>query len=231
MSTDPRIDEGVAGLQEFIKARSPQKQVGWKLGFGSPSGRAALKISHPLVGALFTDGEHDSNQPLEIDDCSRPMIEAEIVAWIGADISETASEDEIFSAIRSLQPGIEIADLAFQPDDLVRVMSTNIYHRNWIVSKPNDASSPNLVSFDDLSVNISHNETMWENISDPQELTGSILSGIKSCAEVASHIGRGLIAGDFIFLGSVIPPQLLNPGDIFSVGLEGSGSVSVTISG
>jgi len=228
MSTDLRINQGVAGLQAFIKSRSPQKQVGWKLGFGSPSGREALKISQPLVGALFMDGEHDCSQPLEIDDCSRPMIEAEIVAWIGADISQTASEDEIFSAIHSLQPGIEIANVAFPPSDLVRVMASNIYHRNWIVSRP--MTSPNAFDLGDLSVNVSHNEKLWENISDPQEMTGSIIAGIKSCAEVASKIGRGLLTGDFIFLGSVIPPQPLNAGDIFTVGLEGSGSVSVIIS-
>jgi len=55
---DPRLLAGIEGLRIYIEMDSPQQQLGWKIGFGSPGGLAALNISGLLVGALISQGHH-----------------------------------------------------------------------------------------------------------------------------------------------------------------------------
>jgi len=78
-------------------------------------------------------------------------------------------------------------------------------------------------------LHVSHNDTLCEKIKDPQAMTGSILAGIRQVADAAADLGRGLRPGDLVFLGSVIPMQILQLGDRFTVKLSGAGAVSLEV--
>ena len=60
----------------------------------------------------------------------------------------------------------------------------------------------------------------------PEQLTGSMLAGLAQCHAVAEALGRGLLAGDIVFLGSVIPPIPVVAGE-FSVAFQEGNGIAV----
>ena len=58
MTTDQRIVRGMSRQRDLRLARIDEgaRQVGWKVGFGSPSALALLGIDRPLVGFLLDTG-------------------------------------------------------------------------------------------------------------------------------------------------------------------------------
>lgn len=200
MITDEINALGVAIAREESLGRN---QVGWKLGFGSDQGKALLGLSRPLVGALFDDGRAEVGSILDVSDLVNPMVEPEIAAWIRSDVAPDAGPDEVVTAVGSLVPAVELADVRFAPERAVDVLAGNIYQKRWIAIAGDDAGwgvGP------DRRVDISFGHQSWRQEA-PEAMTGSLIDGLLECASVAHALGRPLSSGDVIFLGSVIPPQ------------------------
>ena len=51
MLDQEQLDALKIAIEKEIKIGN--RQVGWKLGFGSPAGLVALNIDRPLIGGLF----------------------------------------------------------------------------------------------------------------------------------------------------------------------------------
>ena len=102
-----------------------QKQVGWKLGFGSPAALKALNTSKPLIGGLFDAGELDSGSTTDVSKMTKPCLEAEIAAHISSDIPENATKEQIMNCVDSLVPAIELVDFHTPPSDAETILSDN----------------------------------------------------------------------------------------------------------
>lgn len=219
--------EHVSTLSAAISAytRRGDQQVGWKLGFGSEQGKQTLGIDSPLVGALFESGRREPGADIAFADLTAPMVEPEIAAWIGADCPADASPDQLMASVSSLVPAIELADLSFAPSDPVEVLRGNIYQAAWVVA-PDDGSGWGVGG--DQSVRIVFGDQQWSQRK-PESMTGSLVENLAQCNAVAHELGRGLLAGDVVFLGSVIPPQRVFPAS-FAVTLADGRSVTATFS-
>ena len=110
-----------------------QKQIGWKLGFGSPAALKSLNTSKPLIGGLFDVGELISGTTTDVREMSKPSLEAEIAAYIGSDIPKNATEIQIIDSIESLVPAIELVDFHTPPSDPETILSDNIFQRGWVM--------------------------------------------------------------------------------------------------
>jgi len=214
-------DEQVAALAEAISQRTDRgwKQVGWKLGFGSETGKQALGIDEPLVAALFDAGARQPGARVEFGALSKPMVEPEIAAWMGIDTAVDASHDDLRAAVSSLVPAIEVADVAFAPQDPVEVLRGNIYQWSWIAAA-DDGSGWGAGG--EQTIQVTFADEHWSQ-DEPESMTGSLLEGLAQCNAVAHRLGRGLRAGDVVFLGSVIPPQPIVAGDFRVTFADGRG--------
>ncbi|MBL6835002.1 MAG: hypothetical protein ISQ77_06590, partial [Candidatus Nanopelagicales bacterium] len=223
-------DEEVAALSAAISEREDRgwRHVGWKLGFGSPTGMETLGLTKPLVGALFDAGREIPGATIPCDHMWVPMVEPEIAAWVGGGTSANASADDLMSAISSLVPAIEVADVTFAPDSSVKVVRENIYQYGWTVADDDESGWAEVRG---RTIDITYGGEQWSQ-DDPESMTGSLVEGLVQCNDVAHRLGRGILAGDVVFLGSVIPPQPIREKRLEIHFLDGRGvSATFTRSG
>ena len=201
-----------------------EKQIGWKLGFGSPGGLRALGISRPLVGALFDKGEIIDGNEIDISSMADPRVEAEIAAHIDKDIPNDATFNQIKASVSSLVPAIELVDFHSPPSNPVNVLSDNIYQRGWVISPCCDSRWQE--GANGLSISVSMADEIWEPFNDIESQIGLLSDNLDECNKIASSLGRGILGGDIILLGSVIPPHPIN-GKEFVVDMAGRGRISL----
>lgn len=213
-------------IETALKSRTQagQKQIGWKLGFGSPAALKALNTSKPLIGALFDAGGLESGSTTDVSEMTKPLLEAEIAAHISSDIPKNATKEQITNCVASLVPAIELVDFHKPPSDAETILSDNIFQRGWVIlPSTNSGWSDGATG---LEIRIRQGEETWEPATDIEAKIGQITDGLIECNRVACALGRGIIKGDIVLLGSVIPPHPSN-GTEFSVSIPGIGEVSL----
>jgi len=221
-STDARVASGLAAQRELLDARlrSGARQSGWKIGFGSPSGLELLGLDAPLMGHLLAKSEilapdraePDQAEPARIalTGWTKPVIEAEIAAWIGADIPPGTSPDAIHEFLAGVGPAIEMADLDHAPADPHRILAGNIFQRAYLLGAPDSELSIEDISA--LNASFTHSDEIVE-VTDATALTGNLRQVLAHAANTAPALGRGLQAGDVILLGSIITPRPVSVGE------------------
>ena len=213
-------------IEKALNARKQegQKQIGWKLGFGSPAALKSLNTSKPLIGGLFDVGELISGTTTDVREMSKPSLEAEIAAYIGSDIPENATDNQIMESIESLVPAIELVDFHTPPSDPETILSDNIFQRGWVMFPSTNKGWSNGAK--GLEIHIRQGDQIWEPAKDIEAKIGSILDGLIECNSIANALGRGILKGDIVLLGSVIPPHPSN-GSEFSVTIPSIGEVNL----
>jgi len=226
MTEDPRIVEGMSRQRDLLRSHLDRgdTQVGWKLGFGSPGGLELLSLDAPLVGFLLASAERPDGCTVDVADWRAPVVESEIAVRLGADLPAGSGPDEVISAVTSLIPALELADVDPPPSDVAEILAGDIFQRLFILGDEDGAgwrAGPA-----SLRADVTHG-LGTQAVDDLQALTGDILGNLAHCARVADRFGRGLRAGDIVFMGSVVPPAPLVPGDSASFRLAGHPPVSV----
>lgn len=208
-----RVAAGLAAQRAVLSERidAGARQVGWKIGFGSPSGLALLHLDAPLMGHLLDSGELSEPASAAIDDWTGPVIEAEIAAWIGADVPSEVSAASVHEYLGGLGAAIELADLDHAPADPERILAGNIFQRSFLLGSPDPDLTIEQVS--GLRARFTHNDETIE-VAEPCALTGDLRVVLAHAARTAPLLGRGLQAGDVILLGSIIVPRKVAPGDV-----------------
>jgi len=201
---DPRIAAGMRA-QRDLRARylrEGAKQIGWKVGFGAPAAKEKLRIDMPVIGFLLDRALLPSGARVSIAGWRKPVAEAEIAAYIGADLSGGADRATVRSAIAAIGPAIELADMDREPDDLAAVLAGDIFQRHVILG-PRDESRAG-AKLDGLAVRVTRSG---------KANTGEIVAVVQHVASVAAALGDGVCAGQFIICGSVTAPMFLETGE------------------
>lgn len=223
---EPAVEAGLAAQRRMLDAElaGGEELVGWKVGFGSPSGLTLLALSGPVVGHLLASGEVPNNTSVTVDGWHRPVVEAEIVVWIGADIPAGTSPEAVGDYVRAVGPAIELADVDHPPADVERILAGNIYHRAYILGVADETTS--LADAAILSAEFHHAGEQVE-VADPTELVGELGAVLARTARLAPLLGRGLRAGDVVLMGSIIAPRPVAPGESCRYRLGGFPELSV----
>ena len=224
---DNRIAEGMkAQLLSRQKAISDgAKPIGWKVGFGARAMLDRLNLEKPLVGFLTDRGRVPSGETVSLAGWVKPVAEPEIAVHIGSDLA-SGGEAAVRAAIKAIGPAIELADLDPPPDDVAKALAGNIYQRRVIVG-PADASRAG-GKLDGIRLVVRRNGAEVANTTDLEASTGKILAIVGHVAEVLSHFGERLKAGEFVICGSVVPAFFLEASDNeFAYDLEPVGLISV----
>ncbi|HET9422020.1 MAG TPA: fumarylacetoacetate hydrolase family protein [Nocardioides sp.] len=205
-----RQDELAAGAQH----------LGWKVGFGSPAGMAALGIDRPLVGFLTSDRLLTSGATVSLAGWTRPLFEAEVVVRLGDDIGPDATAGDALAAVDGWATAIELADLDRAPDDIEAVLAGNVYHRHVLLGelgpqRPGPAFT------------VRRNGVEVTGTSEPEELTGELGWVLATTASTVAAAGGALLAGDVVITGSVVPPVPVAAGEAWHVSVPGRSGVEV----
>ena len=216
---DYRITRGIDALKLKLKNDLNQGalHVGWKLAFGSPAGLSNLQIAKPLVGYLLDRNEISTGSTIKISTWSKPVGEAEIAIYFGKDIPHSASTNDVLSCISALGPAIEIADLDPLTTDPESILAGDIYQRHYILGQRDTSRCGG--NIEGLAAQVMLPNGLTVTVENLQELTGQIPMILHHFAQVAQEINGGVKAGQFLLIGSIVPPIAISAGESFSYSL------------
>ena len=215
VTADARVDRGMRRLLALRDERvaGGARQVGWKLGFGSPPARAALSLDEPLVGFLLDGGMLPDGATVSLEGWRNPMLEAEIAVHLGPGAS-----------IAGVSAAIELADLHPMPADVEEILAGGIYTRHVVLGPvvPGRATSDGVVA------RIVVDGAEVAATDDVTELVGGLAENVRSAAATLGAHGESLRDGEFLMSGSVFPPLPVKPGQRVEVSLEPLGRLGLT---
>jgi 2-oxo-3-hexenedioate decarboxylase len=187
------------------------KQVGWKLGFGSPTGLSNLELDAPLVGYLLEERNLPNGAAVDIKEWVRPVGEAEVAIYFGRNIPSGASEKFVMDSVTAIGPAIELADLDFTPTDPTRILASDIFQRNYILGARDDSRSGGDIR--GLVAQILMPDGREVVVSELEELIGALPTIVTHGVDVVGELSGGIKSGEFLIVGSIVPPIALKPGD------------------
>lgn len=125
------------GMVNFLKTEDPV--IGYKAGLTSAGGQAKFNVDGPLMGALFSSGKWDANQPIQIKNYHKLMLETEIGFILSQDIQHPVSKDSVLTYVAAVVPVIELPNLAYPNVKKltgVDLIATNVASNAVIIGSP-----------------------------------------------------------------------------------------------
>jgi len=225
MEPDERI---AAGMREQLavrdeRVRAGERQIGWKIGFGSPAALTALRIDRPLVGFLMERGLLEDGATVVVEDWAKPMLEAEIAVHLARDVAPDATWEQVRDAIGGLSAAIELADVSPPPEDPRAILAGNIFHRHVLLG-PVD---PDRSTGEGIGGRILRDGEEIVATDDPAAATGELVEVVRLTAELLGALGERLRAGEVVITGAVVPAQPVAPGQELRVELGPLGGLSL----
>ena len=214
---DQRLDNGMRNQKILFRKSidNGDSQDGWKLGFGSETGKKNLGITNPLVGFLLASGKISNNSTIDTSTWTVPLAETEIAIYFDKDIEEVIDYKQV---VTSFGPAIELADLSFEPKDPEKILDCNIYQKNFILGERKQ-----LIDLDQLTAKVND-----KIITDLSNLTGTLDELLPSFIATALKTYGKILKDQFVILGSVVPPIRLGSGQTVTYELQGFSTLSVS---
>jgi len=225
------LDERIAaGMRDQLAVRDERlrggaRQIGWKVGFGSPAAAAALEIDRPLVGFLIDGGLVLDGATVPVAGWAVPMLEPEIAARMARDVVPGARWADVRDAIGGLSAAIELADVDPPPRDVRAILAGNIFHRNVMLG-PVDRERRTAQG---IAARVVIDGEQAAQTDDPAKLAGELVEVVRLTAELLEICGERLRAGEVVITGSVVPPLPVAPGQRVQVDLAPLGTLTVQL--
>ena len=222
-----------AGLQAHFDAiekriSGGEERLGFKVALNAPAAQKNIGIPYSLVAGLTKTTIRPNGDTMSLAGMTGPAVEAEVAVWLGADIAPDASVAEAAAAVSQWAPAIEVVDINRPFDQLQDILTEGVFHKAVIFGEPK-APAPGA----DLS-GIQARATLGdESVADvdARTATGHAPEVLVHVAKLLDQAGQRLRAGDVVILGAMNPLTRPEPGQRFTVGLAGLGSVSVDFTG
>ena len=219
-SGDARIDAGLSALAHYREGMvsAGETQVGWKIGFGSPSGLELLGLDGPIIGVLWASGAASATSPVAVMGWTAPVVECEVAAYLASDISPGTPASAIDARVGAWGPAFEFADIDEPPRDVALVLQGNIFQRGYLLGPAQQGMTSHAVMSLVADVTV---DGAAQRVSQLTALTGHLAEVIARAADLAPDVGRPLRAGDLILTGSIVTPIAVKPGTEVVYALEG----------
>lgn len=133
---------------------------------------------------------HRRWQCQSIDGWTKPAVEAELAIHMGRDLTGTTDRATTRSAMASLGPAIELADVNFPPDDVESILAGNIYNRHVILGQTDSSRAG--CNLNGLIGRISYNTEELPSITDLQAFTGDMIDIVSHVAALLFTLGERL---------------------------------------
>lgn len=215
-TTDARIEAGMRAqlARRSAMLASGRRHLGWKLGFGPAAAMQRLGTTAPLVGFLTDGSLLESGTTCSIAGWKRAMLEPEIAAHIGGE-----------GQIAALGVAIEIADLDPDVQDVEAILAGDIFHRHVLLGPP--VSSRAGGSAKGITARVLRDGEEIASTAEPEALTGRVTDIVPAAQATLERYGFGLVAGDVVILGSVVPPIQVAAGQAVRVDITPLGGLEV----
>jgi 2-keto-4-pentenoate hydratase len=197
-----------------------------------------LGLQAPVVGHLLAGARLPDGATVDTRHWVKPVVEPEVSVTLARELDGSEDRAAVRAAIGTFAPALELADLAFPPEDIERIVAANIYQRH-VVFGPAIAPGPaeGDALHPALSATVCHRGTRGGSSCEARlavpvplhALPGDPVDIVWHVARVLAAFGRRLRAGEVVITGSIVPPVFGVAGDEVRYTLDPAGSVSVTL--
>ena len=233
----PRSREEAYAIQDdFVALRAQQLGaiVGYKIALSTPAMQKFVGVDAPQAGALLESTLRRSPATVRAADYVHLIVEFEIAVKISADLPAADApffRERIAKSVGAVMPALELAD-------------DRDAHYAELSRHPLHLVADN--SWNEGAV-LGTEVTDWQGI-DLGTVRGSATRNGRSCGEgkgadalghpldavawMADHLaslGRGLLRGDIVITGSLVPSQAVKAGDRVRFELAGLGSAELLV--
>lgn len=215
----PDMDAAYAVQQAVVARLAPRfgGVGGYKIAWNAPQAYT------PAVGHVFADHMRASGTHLAADGFAQLVVEPEILAVMGADVTQGGQTAEsIGGSIARYLAGFEIMDrrntgevaLGHAPG----IVANNVFNCG-LVAGDGQAELPDGIE----TVLTLNGDELFRGVDAAPQVPAAAV------AFVANHLvaqGGGLKAGDVILCGTHYPPFVLQPGAVIAVAMSGLGQAA-----
>jgi 2-keto-4-pentenoate hydratase len=208
--------EGYA-IQALIETRSAQPLAAWKIAATSLAGQKHIGVDGPLAGRYIAERIIAPGGIIPFGDNHMRVAEVEFAFRLGADIEPRDApytEDEVFSAVASLHPAIEIPDSRYEHFEKVgaaQLIADNAC-AHWLVigeGAPESWRDLDLSAYQPMGRIAGKGE--WQGLG--ANVLGSPRSAMTWLVNELSGLGITATAGQYVSTGTCLMPMKIAAGD------------------
>lgn len=215
-------------LQIALIDRSGARRIGWKVGLTSRAIQQQFQVHEPVFGCLLADGKLASGHEFRAEELIAPGFENELCIEMGADLSPTATPDDVAAAVARVHPAFEIietrGDLTRQ---LALALADNAQQHSFVLGPAVERAA--LPELDKVSVSV-HINGGEVATGEGSAVLGHPYNSVAWLAAKLAQFGERVKAGDWIMSGSFTRQFPLGPGDRIEANFAGIGTVAASVS-
>jgi 2-keto-4-pentenoate hydratase len=209
-------DEAYA-VQAMIEGQSTLPLWGWKIAATSVAGQKHIGVTGPLAGRYIVERVVHSGATIPFGRNHMKVAEVEFAFRLGADLPPrqmSYTEGEVFAAVASLHPAIEIPDSRYERFETVgefALIADNAC-AHWLAvgeAAPEIWRDMELADFTPMGRVIGKGE--WRGKG--SNVLGSPRIAMTWLANELSQLGIGLKAGQTVTTGTCLVPMVIAAGD------------------
>lgn len=221
---------------EFVALRAAERGAiaGYKIALSTPAMRKFAGVDEPQAGVLLERVLHPSPAKVRASDYVRLIVEFEIAVKMGADLPAADAPFDrarIEQAVDTLMPAFELADdrgadyaeLARHP---LHLIADNGWNEGAVLGPETHAWGG--IDLGALRGIATLNEKKLGEGRGADAL-GHPMDAVAWIANHLASVGRGLLRGELVITGSLVPSAMVKAGDRLRFELEGLGAAELEI--
>jgi 2-keto-4-pentenoate hydratase len=207
---------------------------GHKIGCTTPVMQAFLGIPNPCAGGVLAGTVHHGTASVRHADYLRPGAECEIAVRLGADLrAEDAPFDRVrvAPAVAACHAAMEIVDdryADYRTLGVPTLIADDFFNAGCVLG-------PAVAGWRGLDlpslVGVTHVDGREVGRGEGRAVMGHPLEALAWLANQRARAGRGLRAGEFVLLGSVVETRWVERGSEVIVSVSGLGEARATFAG
>ncbi len=229
----PQSKAEAYAVQALIAQQSAKPLWGWKIAATSVAGQKHIGVAGPLAGRYIAERVVTSGQAIPFGRNHMKVAEVEFAFKLAVDLpprDHPYTEDEVFAAVASLHPAIEIPDSRYERFEKVGAFALIADNAcaHWLAigeAAPDIWRSMDLAAFTPTGRILGKGE--WQGSG--SNVLGSPRTAMTWLVNELSQLGIGLKAGQTVTTGTCLVPMAIAAGDRIEGDFGALGKIEVTI--
>ena len=202
--------------------------AGHKIGCTTPVMQSYLGIDNPCAGGVYAPMTFRGEGSYSFDTLLHPGVECEIAAMLGSDLPPSGAPYDraaVEAAVDSVMASIEIVDdrwRDYKAIDTPSLIADDFFGLGCVLAPPVSLAGLDIAEVrGGMAVN---DEPVGAGRGG--DIMGHPLEALAWLANSLAQRGRGVHAGEFVSLGSLVQTVWVNKGDVVTIDIAGLGKAT-----
>ncbi len=202
--------------------------AGHKIGCTTQVMQRYLGIDNPCAGGVYAPMTHRDDGAYGFDALLRPGVECEIAARLGSDLPASGAPYDrrsVEGAVDSVMASIEVVDDRWQDYkaiDTPSLIADDFFGLGCVLGPPVPLGGLDLA---EASGGMAVNGDLV-GTGRGGDIMGHPLEALAWLANSLARRGRGILAGEFVSLGSIVQTVWVKKGDVVTINIAGLGAAA-----